>query len=282
MGCSADAPTDTSPIPYNPLPDAGSVDVVADGFIFTEGPLWLDDGALLFSDIPANRIYRWDGVETQIFREPSGVSNGLILDGSGRLLAAEHQNRRISRTEADGSIVTVVDAFEGMSLNSPNDLVLSQQGHLYFSDPPYGINESQQELPHNGVYMRAADETMSLIWSGDVDTRPNGVVLSPDERTLYVSFTREDVVRAFDLGDDGLPVSQTVFATTTLSPDGLTVDASGNLYVAGKEGIDVYAPSGEVWGSIVTPLQPTNCTIGNNTLFITARQALYSVLLERP
>lgn len=280
--CTAKGPDDTHQTLYNPLPTAGPVETIADGFIFTEGPLWTDDDELLFSDIPANRIYRWTGVETQVFREPSGVSNGLILDASGRLLAAEHQNRRISRTETDGTIVTVVDAFEGTTLNSPNDLVLSQQGHLYFSDPPYGINESQQELSHNGVYMLGADGALSLIWIGNPETRPNGVALSPDQRTLYVSFTREGVVRAFALGDDGLPVSNTVFVTTAGSPDGLTVDASGNLYVAAKEGVEVYGPTGEAWGTLVSAQQPTNCTIGGNTLFITARQSLYSVLLERP
>ena len=181
-------------------------------------------------------------------RAPSGVSNGLILDASDRLLAAEHQNRRISRTEEDGTLTTVVDAYEGISLNSPNDLVLRQSGHLYFSDPPYGINETQQELPHNGVYVLAPDGVLSLIWSGAVDTRPNGVGLSPDERTLYVSFTREGVVRAFELGEDGLPVSDAVFATTGESPDGMTVDEQGNVYVASKAGIQVFSSEGMLWG----------------------------------
>ena len=280
-GCAATSSDTGDNLPTNPLVGAGALQEIASGLIFTEGPLWLPDGALLFSDIPANRIYRWDGFETQIFRAESGLSNGLILDASGRLLAAEHQNRRISRTEDDGTIRTVVEAYEGTSLNSPNDLVLSQTGHLYFSDPPYGINETQQELTHNGIYMLAPDGVLSLIWSGALDTRPNGVGLSPDERTLYASFTREGVVRAFELGDDGLSVSNTVFATTGGSPDGMTVDKQGNVYVATKAGIEVFSPEGTLWDTVDVPLQPTNCTLGDQRLFITARQSVYAIALEQ-
>ena len=135
------------------LIEAGDPERVATGFQFTEGPLWLAEGALLFSDIPANRIYRWtpDAALT-VWREPSGHANGLTLDRQGRLIACEHGNRRVSRTEADGAITPLAERYQGRRLNSPNDVVVKSDGAIYFSDPPYGIRPEEREQPCNGLY----------------------------------------------------------------------------------------------------------------------------------
>jgi len=126
--------------------EAARVDLVASGFEFTEGPVWHPDGFLLFSDIPADTIYKWTpGAKTEVFRRPSGNANGNTLDAAGRLISAEHKNRRVSRTEKDGKIVTLTERFEGKRLNSPNDIVIKSDGSIYFTDPPYGIKKEQEE-----------------------------------------------------------------------------------------------------------------------------------------
>jgi len=167
---------------------------------------------LLFSDIPKARIHRWtraDGVS--IFREPSGQSNGLTLDLQGRLLACEHGHRRLSRTEADGSVVALAERYDGRRLNSPNDVVVHSSGSIYFTDPPYGIQADQQEQPCNGVYRLALDGTLTRL-ADDFD-RPNGLAFSPDEQTLYIDDTNRMHVRAFDVAADGSLTNGRVFAT---------------------------------------------------------------------
>ncbi|MCW3978330.1 MAG: SMP-30/gluconolactonase/LRE family protein, partial [Candidatus Bathyarchaeota archaeon] len=190
-----------------------AVEKVAGGFEFTEGPVWVPDGYLLFSDIPASTIYRWTpgSVSAEVFRAPSGRSNGLTLDREGRLLACEH-DRRLSRTEGDGSVVTLAERYEGKLLNSPNDVVVRSDGSIYFTDPPYGLprQEEGRELDFNGVYRLAPDGALTLL--DDSFDRPNGLAFSPDERVLYVNDSRRGHIRAFDVRADGTLSNGRVFA----------------------------------------------------------------------
>ena len=265
---------------------AGEPEQIATGFQFTEGPVWHSDGYLLFSDIPANRIVKWtpDG-KTETFREPSGNSNGLTYDRAGRLIACEHGNRRVSRTEPDGTITVLAERYNEKRLNSPNDVVVKSDGSIYFTDPPYGVSEAEREIDFQGIYRIAPDGTLTLLIN-DFD-RPNGLAFSPDEKTLYIDDTARRHVRAFDVLEDGTLANGRILVDMAIeargSPDGMKVDTAGNLYVTGAGGTWVVSPSGEHLGTIVTAELPANCAFGdsdNKTLYITARTSVYRVRLK--
>ncbi len=261
----------------------GDPERLASGFRFTEGPLWHPDGYLLFSDIPANHIYRWHPERgAEIWREDSGNSNGLTFDRKGLLIACEHGNRRVSRTNADGSIETLASHFNGKRLNSPNDVVVKSDGSIYFTDPPYGIKPEQREQEHNGVYRLTPDGRLELL--ADDFQRPNGLAFSPDERILYVDDSAHRHVRAFDVLPDGRIANSRIIADMDHpqpgSPDGMKVDVLGNLYVTGATGVWVFAPDGTHLGVIVTPERPSNCAWGDadrQTLYITAQTSIYRI-----
>jgi len=260
---------------------------VAGGFQFTEGPVWNRKGYLLFSDIPANRIYRWtpDGKVT-FFREPSGHSNGLTFDRQGRLLACEHGNRRVSRTEKDGRMVTRADAYEGKRLNSPNDIVVKSDGSIYFTDPPYGIQPKDQELPFQGVYRLSPKGKLTLLVQ-DFD-RPNGLAFSPDEKVLYIADSSgHRHIRAFNVRPDGTLEGGRIFAELKAEaegvPDGMKVDSRGHVYSTGPGGIWVFDPTGRLLGLIKTPEVPANCAWGDadgKTLYITAVTSVYRIRMK--
>jgi gluconolactonase len=269
---------------------AGDPEMVIGGFEFTEGPIWHPGGYLLFSDIPAARIYRWHPEEgLSVWREGSGNSNGLTLDRQGRLVACEHGNRRVSRTLANGAIETVADRYGSGRLNRPNDLVVKSDGSIYFSDPPYGqrpadppYQPEEREQPCNGVYRVAPDGAIALL--ADDFERPNGLAFSPDESILYIDDSARRHVRAFDLQPDGTIANSRIIADMDHpqpgSPDGMKVDAQGNLYVTGATGVWVFTPEGEHLGVVVTPERPANLAWGDadrQTLYITARTSLYRV-----
>ena len=265
------------------------MELVADGFNFTEGPTWrAADQKLLFTDIPANTIYELTPPSTiEVFRADSSNANGLDSDVDGLLLAAEHGSRRVSRTLADGTIVDVASEYLGDPLNSPNDIAVRSDGTIYFTDPPYGISPGQQVLEFNGVFRVAPNGDLTAEWEGATSTRPNGLVLSTDELTLYVADTTGNVVMAFDVASDGSLSVPRTFIDDVTGPDGMAIDAEGNLFVTDTTGVRVYDPDGNLWGTIEVPDNrvPANCAFGGEdarTLYITARQALYEVLLANP
>jgi len=272
------------------VPEGATLERVAGGLGFTEGPVWRGDH-LVFSDIPRNRICRLDlrpeGPELRTFRTPSGNSNGLTLDRQGRLIACEHGNRRVSRTEADGSVIALAERYDGKRLNSPNDVVVKSDGSVYFTDPPYGLRNHTEgkELPFNGVYRLAADGTLALL--ADDFERPNGLAFSPDERTLYVDDSARHHIRAFSVRGDGTLAEGRVFAEIKSSdpgvPDGMKVAADGTVFCTGSGGIWVLHPDGALLGRIRPPEVPANLAWGESdrqTLFITAQTSVYRIRLN--
>ncbi len=270
------------------LIESGDPEQLATGFQFTEGPVWQTDGSLLFSDIPANRTYRWSAATgAVVWREPTGNANGLTFDRAGRLLACEHSGRQVSRIEADGSVFTVADQYEGKRLNSPNDVVVKSDGAVYFTDPPYGIESDEKEQPCNGVYRVSPAGAIQLL-AADFE-RPNGLAFSPDESILYIDDSYHRHVRAFDVRADGTLSNSRVIADMDHpqpgSPDGMKIDVEGHLYVTGATGVWVFEPDGTLLGVVVTPERPANCAWGDEdrlSLYITARTSLYRIRVKVP
>jgi gluconolactonase len=270
------------------LAEGARVEKVAGGYKFTEGPVWHREGYLLFSDIPSNQILKLDREgKVTVFREPSGNANGNTYDRQGRLLSCEHGNRRVSRTERDGTITTVADRFEGKRLNSPNDIVVRRDGQIYFTDPPYGIRPQDSELGFWAAYRLDRDGKLHLI-AKDFE-RPNGIAFSPDEKRLYVNDTQRNHIRVFAVKEDGSTTGGEVWAVMKAEgreggADGMKVDRRGNVYCTGPGGVWVFSPQGKHLGTIVAPEVPANVGFGDDgrTLYMTARTGLYKVRLRNP
>lgn len=271
-------------VAQSPIPEGAEPERIASGLQFTEGPLWVD-GGLLFSDIPANTIYRWTpdgGVEVAI--QPSQKSNGLALDADGRLLLAQHGARRIARREDDGTETALATAYEGDALNSPNDIAVHPDGSLYFTDPTWGLEGRPAGVDFTGLYRLDPDGTLSLLAS-DLH-QPNGVAFSPDLSTLYVTTSDERTVEAYDLAD-GVVSNRRQFARLTGgmardAADGMVVDAEGRLFVTGPRGVWVFAPDGETLDVVDVPGQTTNVAFGpDDTLYITSGPGVYRLALEK-
>lgn len=295
QSASADA---QSPPPSTPeferlLAPGAKVEKAAGSMGFVEGPVWHPDGYLLFSDIPRNKIMKWDPKSgLSVYRELSIGTNGLTLDGKKRLYAAGHGGRRVFRLDPDGKETTLAEKFEGKRLNSPNDLRVATDGSVYFTDPPYGLPQQSQgkELDFNGVYRISPKGELAVLVRDFV--RPNGIVFSPDRKTLYVADTTKMHVRAFDLQKDGSLANGRVFAEVKPwasgilgAPDGMSIDSRGNLYVTGPGGVWVFSAKGKLLGVILTPEIPANCGFGDadfKTLYITARTSLYRIRLSVP
>jgi gluconolactonase len=259
-----------------------AIERIAGNHQFTEGPVWHSDGYLLYSDIPADQICFWTAEGVKTYRKPSGNSNGLTFDGQGRLVACEHGNRRVSRTELDGATIAVAERFRGKRLNSPNDVVIRSDGLIYFTDPPYGCPEGQRELEVQGVYCLRPDGELTLV-ADDFD-KPNGLAFSPDESLLYIDDSGRRHVRVLAVRLDGSLGDARLFAemqsAATGSPDGMKVDIDGRLYVTGPEGVWVFDATGRRLGVLATPEKPSNCAWGESdrhTLFVTARSSVYRV-----
>jgi gluconolactonase len=263
------------------------VETIAEGLNFTEGPVWMkDEGCLLFSDIPEDTMYRWTEVDgLSVFRKPSHNTNGNTTDLEGRLLSCQHGTRTLTRTEKDGSVITLASEFGGKKLNSPNDVVVKSDGTIWFTDPPYGIKKDQIEQPANQVF-RLDPATGEMTMVLDSLGMPNGLCFSPDERLLYVadSWHRHDPkIHVLSMSCRGALESDDVFARVPKGvPDGMRVDQDGRLYSTSGEGVCVYAPDGRLLGKIKTMQTAANCTFGGpdgRTLFITASNNVHKVKL---
>lgn len=262
----------------------------ATGFQFTEGPVWIaEEHCLLFSDIPANQIFKLEAIDqVTVFRQPSWHANGLTRDLQGRLIACEHGSRRVTRTELDGSITVLAEYFAGKRLNSPNDVVVKQDGSIYFTDPTYGIQPQQQEQPLQGVYRLSPDGQSLTLVAADFDM-PNGLAFSLDEQTLYVSDSARRHVRRFDVQPDGTLQNSRVLQDMNVQkpglPDGMKLDRQGNLYCTGPGGVWVLDAAGQHLGTIVLPEQPANCAWGDDdgqSLYITAGTSIYKIRVKTP
>lgn len=266
------------------------IEQVATGFQFTEGPVWFaKEKFLLFSDIPANKVLKLtpDGRVT-VFRQPSGNANGLTLDKQGRLIACEHGNRRVTRTETDGAVTVLADKHSDRRLNSPNDVVVKSDGTIYFTDPPYGIQPEQQEQPVWGVYRLPPGQSEPVLVADDFKA-PNGLAFSPDESRLYVDDSERRHIRLFDVQPDGHLSNGRIFQDMNIespgSPDGMKIDVQGNVYCTGPGGVWVLDKEGVHLGTIITPELPSNCAWGDDdlqSLFITARTSVYKIRTNIP
>ena len=277
-------------------PDA-ALERIAGGLAFTEGPVWRGGTHLLFSDIPNKRIVRWrrlpEGPELTTYA--TGMSNGLTLDRQGRVLAAEHDGRRVTSVADDGTRTVLAEQFQGKRLNSPNDIVVRSDGAIYFTDPPYGVQPSKpgtvrpadwwikpipgKEQPHNGVYRIEPDGTLRLLV--DDFALPNGLAFSPDESVLYIDDSAHKHIRAFDVGKDGSLTRGRVLLDMASEdpgvPDGLKVDVRGNIFCTGPGGVWVCKADGKFLGRIILPELPANLAWGEDAtiLFLTARTSVY-------
>jgi gluconolactonase len=292
-------------------PDA-KVEKLADGFTWAEGPVWTTagGGALLFSDVPNNVIHRWkDGEGLTDFLRPGGYTgarprvgnlgpNGLTYDGAGHLIICQHGDRRIARLEADRTFRTVADRFEGRRFNSPNDVVVRSNGDVYFTDPPYGFEGDEKlsvrEIPYSGVYRRKVDGTVELL-TKELKF-PNGIAFSPDEKHLYVSNSDPDraIWMIYDVTPEGGIANGRLFydATELVKagkkglPDGLKIDAHGNLFAGGPGGVLVFTPAAKLLGTIVTGEPTANCAFGpsgsddGSFLYMTAHDKLCRIRLK--
>ncbi len=286
------------------VPQSATIEVLAGGFEWSEGPVWVPQkNSLLFSDIPRNQIVCWNSQEgIRVFLEPSGYTgkdkftggepgtNGLTLDSQGRLVMCCHGDRSIRRLETDGTLTTLAARYDGKRFNSPNDLVYDSKGNLYFTDPPYGLpgglEGPQAELAYCGVYSLSPTGQVTLLTREM--TRPNGIGLSPDEKTLYVAQSDPAAAlwRAFPLRADGTLGEGRLFhdATKWVSqrpglPDGMVVDRDGNVWATGPGGVLVFSPAGKLLGVLHTGQATANCTFGEDgrSLFVTADMYLCRV-----
>jgi gluconolactonase len=286
------------------VPTAAKIEKVAGGFQFTEGPLWFkDSGNLWFSDVQGNvtRQLAPDGTVTEILK-PAGYDgkdapegafigpNGMTFDKEGNVLICQHGNRRIARRNKAGVLTTLVDRFEGKKLNSPNDLVFKSDGALYFTDPPYGLTKGDEdpkkELAFNGIY-RLQGGKLTLL-NKDM-TRPNGIAFSPDEKWLYVanSDPAKKVWMKYPVLEDGTLGPGRVFADVTAEqadglPDGLKVDAKGNVWATGPGGVWIFNADGKHLGTIQPTEVPANCGFAEEggVLWMTARTSVYRIKLK--
>lgn len=283
-------------------PDA-VMEKIADGHDWTEGPVWIPGkpGYLLFSDIPRNSIYKWRGGETSLFLKPAGYTgdrtdlkepgtNGLILGPDGKLYLCEHGDRRVSRLDLDTKEKTeLAHRYMGKRLNSPNDGVFHSSGDFYFTDPPYGRMVKgkpgfpDRDLDYCGVYRLSKDGKLTLLTKEM--TRPNGIALSPDEKTLYVANSDPELAiwKKFPVKEDGTLGEGTVFYDAAKrvgkylgNPDGMKVDRDGNVWATGPGGVFVFAPDGTLLGILATGVKTSNCNWGDDgtVLYITADKAV--------
>lgn len=296
---------------FNIIAQDAPIEILAEGFTWSEGPVWVEEiNSLLFSDVPENRIWQWSESDSlELFLEPSGYlgegklpeggSNGLLLNADGKLILCQHGERQVAQLDAPydapkPSFTSLASAYKGKRFNSPNDLVFDKNGNLYFTDPPYGLPQQMadlgKELDFQGVFRRNTDASVDLII--DSLTRPNGIELSPDGKTLYVAVSDPAAahIMAYDLSEDGnasnarILVDATPFVGKTGMnglPDGMVVNAAGIIFATAPGGVWVITPEGKVLGRILTTQATANCTLSpdEKTLYMTADMYLLRVQL---
>lgn len=263
------------------------LELVADGFKFTEGPVWhIDENCLFFSDIPSDTLYRYnEKTGISVFRNPSHFSNGLTLNKKGMLIVCEHQSRSVT-IQKESVFQTLADRYKGKKLNSPNDIIISKTGTIFFSDPIYGLQEglggpATQELSFQGVYkLQPGAKEPELLF--DDFERPNGLALSDDEKLLFVNDTVRQHIRVFTKAEDGNYSNGQIFAELFGEglgrPDGMKLDNSGNMFCTGPGGIWVISPNGELLGKIRLEQKTANLAWGDSdrrSLYITSSSCLY-------
>lgn len=262
--------------------------IVSGGYIFTEGPYWHPDGYLLFSDIPANRIYQWipGNYEGIVYIEPSGNSNGIKGGPDGTIIVAQHAGR-VSKLVEGPELVPIVEQYEGKRFNSPNDIAVRSDGLIYFTDPYFGVSAEDRELDFSGVYRINHDQSVTLMYDGfDL---PNGIVFSPDESHLYVNNSETGEILRFDVTESGDLINPETFAnigpmTSMGGADGMVVDSDGRLYTTGPNGFIVFDADGNQIEQIRFDQQITNMAWGGedgNDLYITSRGDLYRVTVNK-
>ena len=282
------------------VPRDASIEKVAGGFAFTEGPLWRPPGVLWFSDVVGNVVRQWspDGTVKELLR-PGGYDgstlpaggfigpNGMTTAPNGDVLLCQHGNRRIVQVASDLRVTTLVDKFDGKRLNAPNDLVFRSDGTLFFTDPPYGLprqdDDPEKDLPFNGVFKVSGGEVDVII--KDL-SRPNGIAFSPDEKILYVANSDENrrIWMRYDVAASGTVSNGRLFFDATGHedsglPDGMKIDVRGNVWATGPSAVFVFSPEGTHLGTIKPPEDPANCGWGDDgrTLYITAETGLYRI-----
>jgi gluconolactonase len=273
----------------SPILETREAERLATGFVFTEGPLWHSDGFYYFVDVRSSMLYRISpGREPEVVRERTGGGNGTTFDLQRRLVLCEGENRRVTRTAADGRVEVLADRYEGKRLNRPNDVVCRSDGSLYFTDPGLRVPLAERELPYAGVYRVAPDGAIRLVADFEY---PNGLAFSPDERLLYVANTRwAQYIHVLDLDAGGMMVRRRIFADMSSDetdgvPDGMKVDIEGRVYCTGPGGTWVFTPDGARLGIIRTPEVPANLAFGGpdlRTLFFTARTSVYTMRVKVP
>jgi gluconolactonase len=266
-----------------------TVERLYDGCRWAEGPVYVPAGRyVVWSDVPNDRMLRWDEMtgNVGVFRQPSGFSNGNVLDRQGRLVTCEHGNRRVTRTEHDGSITVIADRFEGKQLNSPNDVIVRSDGSVWFTDPAYGIDSDYEghraisEIGACNVYRCDARTGEVTIVADDFD-RPNGLAFSLDESRIYIADTRRNHIRVFPIDGRGALGAGELFAECTAGHfDGIRLDEAGRVWAGVGDGVHCFDPDGTLIGKLHLPEDAANLTFGGpqrNQLFITATTSLYSI-----
>src|ERR1017187_3991654 len=260
-----------------------SIEIIGKNFVFTEGPAWSKDGILIFSDIGADKIWKWNsGSDAVDFREPSNGASGNAFDVQGRLYTCETHARRVTRTNLkDGHIDVLADQWEGKKLNAPCDLAISRSDHLYFTDPAFGSQQDRRELDFYGVYHLPAKGPLRLV--AKPTGRPHGIAISSNGRMLYVTNADERNVRAYDIDRNGDTSGERVLvAHTDGIPGGLKVNEKGELYVATTKGIAIFGADGHQIHMIPMRDRPSNCAFDPQGvwLYVTARSFLYRIRLD--
>ncbi len=288
----------------NILTAESSIEIIGEGYEWSEGPLWVEEeNMLLFSDVPQNTIYKWTaqkGIEKYL--TPAGFtgqgkregSNGLLLNPVGNLVICQHGDRRIAvmtstLDDPKPTYETLADQYDGKRFSSPNDAVYDSKGNLYFTDPPYGLpgqdEDAEKEISFNGVYKLSPDGVVTLLIDSLI--RPNGIAFSPDEKYLYVANSDANKARwyQYELGDSSVVSGKVLYDATALTetekglPDGMKVDAKGNIFATGPGGVFIFNPSGKLIGKIKITEPTANCALANNdkTLFTTSNMYLIKI-----